>query len=112
MSPQREDYVQRQIRTIAAMIARMIGLRLGGEPEQAKDELERSYALLLDSQADLVRRVDAATAARLIGSREKIEAFAQLLDEEAEQAADENRSAFLRGRAAELKRFLQEREAP
>ena len=100
MSPQREDYVSRQIRTIAAMIARMIGLRLSGETEKAKLELEEAYTLLLGPQAVLVRRVDAATAVRLIGSREKVQSFVQLLEEEAEQESDDGRSAFLRERAA------------
>ncbi|HMI30358.1 MAG TPA: hypothetical protein VK527_01375 [Candidatus Limnocylindrales bacterium] len=103
MSPQREDYMSRQIRTIAAMIARMIGLRLSGETEKAKLELEEAYTLLLGPQAVLIRRVDAATAARLIGSREKVLSFAQLVEEEAEQESDEGRSAFLRERAAEIR---------
>src|SRR2546428_13890882 len=100
MSPQREDYMSRQIRAIAAMIARMMGLRLSGEAEKAKLELEEAYTLRLGPQAALVRRVDAATAARLIGSREKVLSFAQLLEEEAEQESDEGRRAFLRERAA------------
>ena len=103
MSPQREDYVSRQIRTIAAMIARMIGLRLNGESEQARIELEQAYTLLLGPQAALVRGVDAATAVRLIGSREKVLSFAQLLEEEAEQEDDTGRKAFLCERAAEVR---------
>jgi hypothetical protein len=103
MSPQREDYMSRQIRTIAAMIARMIGLRLSGETEKAKLELEEAYTLLLGPQAVLVRRVDSATAVRLIGSREKVLSLARLLEEEAEQERDEGRSAFLRERAAEIR---------
>src|SRR2546426_9382835 len=110
MSPQREDYVQRQLKTIAAMIARMVGLRLGGEAEKARAELEQSYTLLLGQQSGLVRQMDVATAARLIGSTAKIDAFAQLLDEEAEQDGDESRSAFLRGRAAEFRQLLEQRD--
>jgi hypothetical protein len=103
MSPQREDYVSRQIRAIAAMIARMMGLRLSGETEKARVELEGAYTLLLGPQAALIRRVDAATAARLIGSREKVLAFSQLLEEETEQESDEVRRTFLRERAAEVR---------
>ena len=103
MSPQREDYMSRQIRAIAAMIARMMGWRLSGETEKAKVELDEAYTLLLGPQAALVRRVDAATATRLIGSREKVLAFSQLLEEEAEQESDEVRRAFLRERAVEVR---------
>jgi hypothetical protein len=95
--------MSRQIRAIAAMIARMTGLRLSGEMEKVKLDLEEAYTLLLGPQAALVRRVDAATAVRLIGSREKVLAFAQLLEEEAEQESDEGRRAFLRARAAEIR---------
>ena len=42
----REDYVLRQVRAIAAMIARMAGLRLEGSIEEAGAELERAYSLL------------------------------------------------------------------
>ena len=110
MSPsQRDDYVLRQTRAIAAMIARMMGLRLEGEPEKARVELEQAYGSLLGPQAELIRRVDASTAIRLIASRENVEAFAQLLEEESEQATDEKQSAFLRGRAAEFRKALRQK---
>ena len=91
------------------MLARMAGLRLGGDIDEARAELERAYSLLLGSQGALLRQVDSATAARLLGSRDRIAAFADLLDEEAEQEVDEARRAALRGRVREL-RIASERE--
>lgn len=93
----------RQVRAIAAMLARIVGLRLSGETEQARTELERSYSLLLGSQAELLRQVDSSTAARLLGTPERVLVLAQFLDEEAEQEADERRRSNLRERAMELR---------
>ena len=50
----------------------------------------------------MIRRIDARTAAVLLGSREKTLAFAQLLREEAAQTGDSERSRLLLERAAEL----------
>ena len=98
----REDYVLRQIRAVAAMLARIAGLRLDGAVDEARLELERAYSLLLGPRADLIRRVDARTAAALLGSPETIQTLAQLLREEAAQEADEEKRGFLEARAIEL----------
>jgi len=84
------------------MLARMVGLRSNGELAQARIELDQAYSLLLGSQGDLLRQVDSATAARLLGSRERIATFAQLLNEEAALEEDKHRRAHLTRRAAEL----------
>jgi hypothetical protein len=111
MSPgQRDDYVLRQVRAIAAILARIIGLRLDGDPEQARAGLEEAYTMLLGSQAPLIRRVDTSTAAKLIGSSEKTLSFAALIEEEAEQEKDEGRSALLRARAADLRLLVEQKE--
>jgi len=107
---QRDDYVLRQVQAIAAMIARMMGLRLGGETEKARTELEEAYPLLLGPQAGLIRRVDVATAMRLVGSSERLAVYAQLLEEEAAQETDEARGASLRARAAEVRDRLAQKE--
>jgi hypothetical protein len=98
----REDYVLRQVRAVAAMLARIAGLRLDGAIEEARLELERAYSLLLGSRADLIRQIDAKTAATLLGSPETIHAYAQLLREEAAQEPDEEKKGFLQARATEL----------
>ena len=106
----REDYVTRQIRVIAAMIARMAGLRLEGNAEQAHAELEQAYGELLGERNKLVRMVDASTASSLLGSAEKIRLFAQLVSEEAEQGADSGHAELLRARAAELNAEAERRQ--
>jgi len=98
----REDYVTKQIRVIAAMIARMMGLRLEGKADEAHAELEQAYGELLGERNKLVRMVDAKTAASLLGSAQKIQLFANLLSEEAEQESDSGHAELLRARAAEL----------
>ncbi len=108
--PLRDDYILRETRAIAAILARVAGLRLDSEPEKARAGLEEAYGMLLGPQAALIRRVDPSTAAKLIGSSEKTLSFAALIDEEAEQDSDESRRALLRARAAEMRRQVQPRE--
>lgn len=104
MSPlRREDYLLRQAKAVAAMLAAIVGRRLSGDAEGARAELEQAYSLLLGSQGELLRQVDPATAARLLGSPDRILAFAQLLEEEGAQEGDESRRTILQGRAAELR---------
>lgn len=102
--PLRDDYIMRQARAIAAILARVAGLRLEGRIEEARSGLEEAYTMLLGSQAGLIRRVDPSTAAKLIGSAENTISFASLLAEEAEQETDEARKALLRQRAADVRR--------
>jgi len=110
MTPLRDDWVLRQAQAIAAILARVIGLRLEGDFERARAGLEEAYTMLLGSQSGLIRRVDTATAAKLIGSSEKTLSFASLLEEEAEQEPDEGRKKLLRARAAELKSHVESKE--
>ena len=106
----REDDVTRQIRVIAAMIARMAGLRLEGKIEEAHAELEQAYGELLGERNMLVRQLDASTAASLLGSADRIQLFAQLLSEESEQERDSGRGELLRARAAELRAEAERRK--
>ena len=110
MSPLRDDYLMRQAQALAAILARVIGLRLEGDLEQARAGLEEAYAMLLGSQSGLMRRVDSATVVKLIGSSEKTLSYASLLEEEAEQEPDEGRKERLRARAAELKTLVESKE--
>jgi hypothetical protein len=69
---QREDYLLRQVKVLAAMLARIAGLRLGGNSEAASLELDQAYRQLLAEDADLVRRVDPTTAGALLARAERL----------------------------------------
>ena len=99
---QREDFLLRQAKDLAKLLSRIIGLRASGAAEQAGAELEQAYELLLGSQGELLRSVDAKTAAALVGSPVKLLAFARLLAEESAQSADPARAAALRAHAVEI----------
>ncbi len=85
----------RQVRALAAMLARIAGLRMRGLEEQARAELANAYGLLLGPEAGLLRQLDAGTAATLLGSADRILAFALLLNEEAMQERSPERGAAL-----------------
>ena len=100
-----EDFLLRELRKIAAMIARAMGLRASGDLPTARREINDAYATLLGPQSDLLRMLDAVSAARLVGHPKKVEAFADLTSADAALAADEgNQQAetALRARAKAL----------
>jgi hypothetical protein len=96
MAAQRRDYLLRQLQDVAAMLARVIGLRLEGSPAEAGTELDQAIELLLGERAALIRRLDSATAASLMDSTATIVLYARLVHEEATQRGAGH------GRAAEL----------
>ncbi len=102
MSPRSSDYLLRQAEGVAAMLARILGLRAGGNAEEAAAALQDAYGQLLGPRIEILRRVDAGTAASLLGSAGPILAMARLTNEEAEQESDKERSAALRLRAVQL----------
>lgn len=82
------------------MIARIAGLRIEGGVDEARAVLEQAYGVLLAGQADLVRRLDSATAASLLGSPERIVLLAGLYEEEGRLEGN----VTLHARAIELTR--------
>ena len=82
-----EDFLLRELRKIAAMIARAMGFRATGDLPAARTEIDDAYATLLGPQSALLRMLDPASAARLIGHPKKLEAFADLTSAEAALAA-------------------------
>lgn len=83
-----EDFLLRELRKIAAMIARAMGFRATGDLPAARTEINDAYTTLLGPQSDLLRMLDPASAARLIGDFRKVEALARLTSAEAALAAD------------------------
>ena len=88
------------------MLARIVGLRVSGQVDEARAELTNAYAELLGSRGELIRRVDEKTAARLLGSREAVVAFADLLTQEALLEEDPTHRARLEARAARVRETL------
>jgi hypothetical protein len=103
---QTNDYLLRQTRAIAAMLARIAGFRIAGEAEEARAELDQAYGALLGPQTDLVRRLDASTAAAIINSPDRMLLMARLLEEERALSGDE----ALHTRAIALVREALQRE--
>src|SRR5687767_5270919 len=83
-----EDFLLRELRKVAAMIARAMGFRASGELAAARDEIENGYLTLLGPQAALLRMLDAQSSARLLADSRKVSALARLTAGEAALAAD------------------------
>ena len=101
-SSEHEDILLRQLRAVAVILARILGLRQSGQLEEARAALDDAYGLLLDPRDYLVRRVDARTAAQILSAPERIAAYAYLVYEEAALARDAAQVTALRQRALEL----------
>jgi len=102
--PFRQDYLMRLVEQLAAVIARMLGLRSSGRAAQALTEAEHGYDLL-GLPSGLIDVLSASALAELLGSPEKIRLVADLLDEEAASldALGDPRAAQKRALAAELR---------
>ena len=83
-----EDFLLRELRKVAAMIARAMGFRTSGDLPAARREIENGYLTLLGPQATLLRMLDVQSSARLIADSRKVSALARLTAAEAALAAD------------------------
>ena len=105
MSITRRDYILRLIEQLAEMLGRIVGLRKSGKLEEAEKMVRAVGDGLLGSSRTMIDSVDSSTAANLLGSREKIAAYAALTVEEAEIAearGQTSKAAGRRRRALEL----------
>ncbi len=101
----REDYLLRIIRQMGAVLARMLGLKNGGQVHEAMQALDDAEGELLGPLAEVVPRVDSATAAHIVAHPLRIAAWARLLHERADLlrlAGDAAGAALTAARAAEL----------
>jgi hypothetical protein len=101
----RDDYLLRIIQQMGAVLARMLGLKNGGQVHEALQTLDDAEGELLGPQAEVVPRVDSATAAHILGEPQRIAAYARLLHERAallRLAGDEAGAALAAQRAIEL----------
>jgi len=82
MPSAREDYLLRMIQQLAAIIARLRE-RLTGASSAEAAEVEReagaAIGTLLGPQAPLLGQLDAASAVRLVGSRERVATWITIL---------------------------------
>ena len=78
------DYVLRIVERLGRFLARLAGLRQQGELDRALREVDDAVAQLLGIDLGLLESVDAPTAARLLGSKERVEVLARILAEKVE----------------------------
>lgn len=83
-----EDFLLRELRRVAEMIARALGFRGSGDLPAARTEIDNAYSTLLGPQSHLLRMLDPLSAARLIGHAKKLAALARITAAEATLAAD------------------------
>lgn len=97
------DFIKRMIEQLAQGIARALKLRREKKFDQARQVLGELFDDLVGVPRDLVERMDAPSAAMLIGDAEKLRTWVKLLKEEAalldEQGLD---SSVIRARAVEV----------
>jgi hypothetical protein len=80
------DFLKRQIRALALLVARLVGSKRGAA--DTIEELRRAASDALGVDAEVLARVDVATAASLLADPERIQAYAFVLAEEADLCAD------------------------
>ena len=84
MAFREKDYLRRQLAELARVFARVLDLREAGETEEARAEFERGAALTLGVGYVPLSGVHVPTAPGLLRTREGAEAYAQLLECDAE----------------------------
>ena len=114
MAFREKDYLKRQLAELARVLARVLGLREAGRIDEALEELEKGAATTLGVGYTPLGAVDVATAVALVRTRELAEAYAQLLEADADLdpgggGAPPVRADALRARAAAVRATLQEK---
>jgi hypothetical protein len=105
MSIARRDYILRLIEQFAQALGRIMGLRKAGKLDEAEKLVNATADGIFGSLRSMIDKVDASTAAGLLGAHEKIIVYAAITIEEAEIAAlrgDVRRAQIRRRRALEL----------
>jgi len=78
------DYLMRMISQLSAVLARILFAKNAQNYAEALRITQNAYDQLFGLNGELVKHLDAATLARLLGDKEKIKALAGLLREEGE----------------------------
>ena len=103
----KKDYLEQQIEGVAKLLAAVLGLRDSGQVDEARAELDRGAKSLLGVPMGSLNRVDVGTAVGLLRSQVGAEAYARLLEGEAELAGDDN----LRERARRVRALADSADA-
>jgi hypothetical protein len=107
MAYREKDYIRRQMEMFARLLAHVLGLREGGRPDEALAEARRGAGPVLGLEYDTLARVDAASARARLRDPELVDAYAQLLELEADvllDAGEPTGAEALRERAAAVRR--------
>lgn len=106
-SYEEQDYLLRMIQQAAEALRRLRGrLDAGDAPEVVRQDAAAAAANLLGAAGPMLTRLDAESAARLLGNRDRLEMWACLLDLEAEALAaggDRSLAKATRERSAALR---------
>lgn len=87
-STNQEDYLLRLIKEAAAAL-RLLRHRLAGTtdaPESVREQASHAIGMLLGGRASMLERLDAVSAAHLVGHAEHVALWAGLLDVESDAA--------------------------
>ena len=82
MSIQKRDYILRMIEQLAETLASIVGLKQAGKLDEAELLVRETVDGLLGPLRSALEALDAPSAAALLGSREKLAAYAALTAEE------------------------------
>ena len=107
MSIRQKDYILRMLEQIAETLASIMGLKSAGKLDEAERLVRETIDGLLGPLKSALPGLDARSVAVLLGSREKLEAYAALLREEAsilELRGDARGARRAEKRALELSR--------
>ena len=107
MASARDDYLLRLIQEAAAALRRL-RTRLGGgdSAEEVNRDADAAIGTLLGPQRAMLERLDAWSAANLLGDAERVMVWSDLLQLQAdimEASGDSARSASIRQRAGALR---------
>lgn len=83
-----EDFLLRELRKVAEIIARALGFRSKKDLPAARAELDNAYATLLGPQSPLLRALDVESVVRLLNDSRKIATLARLTAVDAALAGD------------------------
>ena len=103
-----DDFLLGELRRVAEMIARALGLRGSGDLPAARTEIDNAYSTLLGQQSDLLRMLDPVSAARLIGNPKKIAALANITAADAALAGEMGNSKVERHLTARVTALAEE----